>query len=30
VANAHAITSADNTNPIVRIRPGVDHKNHQR
>ena len=30
VANALAITSADRTNPMVRIRPGVVHRNHQR
>src|SRR6478735_6692459 len=30
VANALAITSADSTTPMVRIRPGVVHRNHQR
>jgi len=30
VANAHAITSADSTTPMVRMRPGVVHRNHQR
>jgi hypothetical protein len=30
VANALAMTSADSTTPIVRIRPGVVQRNHQR
>src|SRR6476646_551690 len=30
VANALAMTSADKTTPMVRIRPGVVHRNHQR
>src|SRR3954462_9123977 len=30
VANALAITRADSTTPMVRIRPGVVHRNHQR
>src|SRR6185503_6168059 len=30
VANALAITSADSTMPMVRIRPGVVQRNHQR
>ena len=30
VANAHASTSADSTNPIVMIRPGVLDRNHHR
>src|SRR6476469_1492999 len=30
VANAHATTSAESTAPIVSMRPGVVHRNHQR
>jgi hypothetical protein len=30
VANALPITSADNTTPMLRIRPGVVQRNHQR
>src|SRR5882757_1811056 len=30
VANAHAITSAANTIPMVRMRPGVVQRNHHR
>jgi hypothetical protein len=30
VAKAHAITSDDSTTPMVRMRPGVVQRNHQR
>jgi hypothetical protein len=30
VAKAQAMTNADRTNPMVRIRPGVVQRNHQR